>query len=704
MNEEELAMVDELLQREAYDEEIALSQTVNEAPKEPENVYAKKPLSIKFGGEGRQKFTEGLISRIRRGVEDRRDGGFDDLIREFRRQYKGELEEKSEPYEGCSNFNVPLSQPIADTLHANYFSTFFSSTKWFVGDGATKAQLDDAQVKEDALQYILEKIIGFKGIADELIHRSIIDKSTVAHVYWEKSYSKKRVLELMPDGSTAEKTALVLDYNGVRVRPISILDFGFYPADAVEKKARIVEFHRVWLSRDDLMRGVTAGMYDEAAVKAVLASPSQQNKGDEEFGGNEDEIQAQGINTDSTVSDKDKPYQAFEGIYQFDDDGDGMDEKILFTIINQGPGAGSDYDSGTATLIRGTLYPYMHGDSWYVDMSPFLDPDSPYPPSLMERLADPQAETNAIQNMRTDRAIQENNAAFVAHSSLKRSMDKKKVAPGTVWFSDNPKEAILPISLQTGNQRGLDEVTFVRSLAEDIAGVNQTVMGRATGEATAREVERSVQGVNVKFDVQLERLARPFSKIAMLVAALYAQYMPEEMKYAIKEEGNAWDFATITQEQMKTEMGFTLQATSSMANPEFRAYIGEKMQMLTQTSPLITSDMELIWENLAYYYENVGGIRNFEKYIGTKQRAKLLQEQINASQGQPEKKTTVTERRDEVLSLAIAIESGEITPAAYAFAGKLAAEVNSQLPKKPEGADEEDATDNAAGYEKGDSQ
>lgn len=701
MDPEALKEIEELQAEEDLAGVLEDAERVEAAPLEAEDIYSQKPISIKFGGLTLPDFSKYIIDRINLSVEARASGGFDDKVRAGRLQYKGLLPEKTEPYEGSSNFNVPMSQPIADTVHANFMGTFFGGTKWFVGTAPTAAQIADAEAKENSMQFILEHKLGFKSVADILIHRADIDNSTICRVAWEKKYVKKRVLELSPEGKNIERTQMVLDRNDAIIEPISVLDFGFYPADAVQKSQRIMEFHRYWESRDGLVRGAATGKYDKKAVDALILSPSQANRHDEERGGNESDIEASGISVHDTVSDSDKPYECFECLVHYDDDRDGMDEYLIVNICSQGAGVNSEYDSGPATLLRGVLYPFSHGESWYTEFSPFIDPDEPYPSSLMERLEDPQKEANAIQNMRTDRAIQENNAPYVVHSSLKRDIGKKKIAPGMTFYSDTPKDAIFPVALGTGSQRTPDEVRFVMALGEDIAGVNATKMGRATGDATARENEMASQGVNVKFDAQLGRLSRSFERVVQQVAHLYAQYMPSEMEYAVKIDENTWDYRTITQEQMKTKMGFRMQATSSLANPEFRAYIGEKLIILSQQSPLISGDMKRVFEVTRYYLENSAGIKDYERYIGTAEDATLLQEKMDASAGQKDEKISITERRDEVLSLARALKDGELTVEEYFMAAKTAAIAKQILGPVPDGAKYGDATDNSAGYEEG---
>jgi hypothetical protein len=666
-----------------------------------EDPYQDKPIAIKFGKweDGRslteEEFAYHVAVRIRAGVDARKS--MDDMVREFRDIYDSRLPPKNEPFEGCSNFNVALTQPIVDTLHANYYATFFSQSKYFTGVLPTKVNTADAESKEQAMQWIMEEVVDLPKVADELLLRSLIDKGAIAKVEWEKTFKKKMTRE--PDKTTGRMRtyeAVVPDFDGVKVSVIDFLNYGFYPADAPTREEILLEFHRFAASRDDLNRGVLSGRYDRDAVKRLTKDPSNWTRNDTETGGQEDTIQGSGIDTETWVSDTDKPYELFQCLYKYDCDGSGVFSYLLLEIALQGD------DEANATLLRANYYPYDHGRSWYVPVSPFLRPGFLYPYSEVERLEDSQAEINAIQNMRTDRAVLENNAPMVADETLRRQIGATRLAPGKILYSQNPKDAgIYPVSFATGSQRTPEEVGSIRALAEDIAGLNSQVMGRASGEATAREVEGARQGVNIKFDVQQKRLARAFEEIAQQTAELYAQYQPPSWDFAVKEGGLSWDWKTITREQMATKMGFRVKGTSSLANPEFRAYIGEKLILLSERSPLMMNNLARLHAVQQYYLENVAGILDYEKYIGTREEATAQQRAQEAAQANAvEEKAAISYRADEMLTLSHALEKGWVTEESYNRAVMLSIAAQMAMPAVPEGVNVQDATDNAAGYEK----
>lgn len=674
-------------------EQLALA---NEPAEDP---YQDKPIDIPFGRhkDGRavslNDFTYDVASRIRAGVNARR--AMDDMVREFRDIYDSRLPAKDDPYEGCSNFNVALSQPIVDTLHANYYSTFFSQTMYFTGVLPSKVNQVDATQKEQAMQWIMEEIVDLPAVADQLILSSLIDKGAIAKVEWVKTYKKK--MNRRPDARGVMVTAeeLVPDFDGVRVTPIDFLNYGFYPADAPTREEILLEFHRYSASKSDLYSGALSGRYDKEAVEKLCESTSNWTRNDTETGGQDDIFQSMGIETETWVSNEDKPYECFQCLYKYDTDGKGITSYLLLEIAMQGT------DDATATLLRAVYFPYDHCRSWYVMLSPFIHPGFIYPYSEIERLEDCQAEINAIQNMRTDRAILENNAPLVADETLKRQIGSKRLAPGTVLYANGAKDMILPVSFATGSQRTPEEVAMIRSVAEDIAGINSQVMGKASGEATAREVERAAQGVNIKFDVQLKRLSRGLEEIAQQTAELYAQFQPDSWDYAVKEGGLSWDWRTITREQMATKMGFRVKGTSSLANPEFRAYVGEKILIAAQQNPLVMNNLPRLWKHYCYYYENVAGILDYEQYIGTQEEAAQQQQAMDAQAAQQiEEKASITYRADEMLTLSHALEKGWVTEEAYARAVQLSIAAQMAMPAAPEGVNVQDATDNAAGYEK----
>lgn len=681
----------------------------------PTQATLPKPISISFSGdEDRDDFTRVLASKIQAGVDQRLSGGFDDSVREYRDQYDGTLPVKTEPWDNCSNLNVPFSQPVCDSLHAHLYKTLTGVEPYFRGSTPRAQDQQHAELQEQALQWIMQNDVHFAKVVDEALLRALIDKVCILSPIWEVKIEKRRKLEkLTPelraelaqqqpdvsvdgyqDGDYVRVTREEATKNGVTWRIIDVLDFGTYPADISDITVPSVLFNRYWATESDLRQGVKNGRYDKRAVSELLqAASNSPPRNDEMVGGDIARFDSDGILTDAELTAREKPYQVFQGLYKWDEDGDGIDEWILFEL-----------EFGSRKLLSAMVYPYDHGEPFYVPFSPFIKPGHLYPYSLMEKLSDHQDALNAMQNQRFDRRSMEISAPLVASTQLKRQIGAEYIQPGKVFFADTPKDAIVPVSLANGATWTNEEIQYMVSSGFSIAGVNETTVGQQAqgGDKTADEIDHILQSTNVKFDVMIDRLRDELATCAQQTVGLEVQFMPDSYEFNVDGE---WDsdglpiFKSISREQMMTHTGFTVHGTSSLSNPALQMQIAEKLVMFSERSPFIQTKLTRQWQ-VAQHYLRSSGIKDYVRYIGTFDEAKQMEAAAaQAPPPPPERKISVTEARDEVLTLADALKNGDVNEVQYMAAALLArhaAEV--MLPPQP-GARVADATDNPAGYQ-----
>jgi hypothetical protein len=551
------------------------------------NIAAEKPISLKFATkDAKEVFVRYLCDRVREGVDARRNGGFDDDVRQSRDQYDGELPEKDEPWPDCSNLNVPFSQPIADTLHAHIYKTLTGIEPYFKGETPRPSEEDQNDLLDNMFQWIMKNDVGFASVVDEALLRLLTDKCAVLSPTWEVEVKKQRTMEQItpevraelaekgidgqiadyPDGANVVITRSIKTKNGVRWRVIDVLDFVAYPADVPNLKAARIMGHRYWPVASDLRAGVAAGRYDKSAVTELLSKPSAaMMRQAEEVGGDEARFDAEGILMDTELTAAEKPYECFQVLAKYDEDGDGEDELCL-----------CEFAINERVLLSAKRYPYWHDRPFYILLCLYPKPGHLYPYSLMEKLANHQDYLNAMVNQRMDRGTLEISAPIVARNGLKREIGKSRVAPGMVFFDDNPRDAMVPMVLGNGSNRDLTDVQWATAQGYQIAGVNETVLAsQSSGSTTATETERVLQSTNTKFDVDIDRMRRDLSEAALQTVQLYAQYAEDDYLASLAGNDAAGNplFRSITRAQMMNHTGFTPQGTSALSNPAIRAQI-----------------------------------------------------------------------------------------------------------------------------------
>lgn len=684
------------------------------------------PLSLKFrDDEAKAAFTRELVERIQAGLDGRRTSGRDQRIVKWRNQYEGVVAEKTKPWPGSANLHIPKSRSICDYIRAHIYKTLFGVRPIYQGVVHDPKLADDAQAKEKAMQHISVDVLGLHRIGSDAILRDLIDGGSPLEVTWKRTVSKKRsweritaelieelstykggikqvrdqVEELLKqeEGSWAAIYREEVTYDAAFVERFDILDFGVYPAAAPTFDDARVMFRRHWPSKAMIMQGVKSGCYDADAAQELTkeSSQSEGRYGSSSTGAGTDRgrAEASGLRVGGEVVDSDKPYEFFRCLVRYDVDDDGEDEMVLCEV-----------DLPSETLVRAELYPYWHDRPMFVLHGAISRPGFLYPYSLMEILEHCQAEINAIRNQRLDNGTLRNSAVVVMKRGMRWNPEKQPLSPGLVIVSDNPREDIVPLNLGSQDQSAYSEESSVADMMIEVSGANSTALSQTGGgDTTLGEIERVWQSTNLKYDVLIDNARKAWEEVGQQVAELYAQYAPDEMSYQDAPGGvpdaKPDNWRTITRAQMQTRMGFRVHGTSALANPALQAQKAEKLKMWAERSPFPQSNPALMYEvDKAVVRGFVDDNEDPERFLGKLDDYLKLKEQEPPPQ--PEARKSITERRDEVLSLASALHPNEpMTAEFYLEAAQLAQEAQKLILPVPFGVNASDMTDDAAGYE-----
>ena len=645
-----------------------VSNVITEDPK-------YRPITLEFSeddsfdGQGgvsrpfsKKEFAQYICDRIEAGVYGRISAGFDDFVRRWRDQYENVVPPKNFPWRGSSNISVPLSRSICDTQHAFACIAIFGISPIYKGSADTTEKRTQVFSKEQAMEFILRNVVNLPAVGDEAILDAMIDSTAILMPYWKRTVGKTRqwAINEMGQYSLVEKEEIIFD--GPCVDRVDILDFGMYPVLSKCIEEAQVSFVRKWLNATELRQGVIDGCFDAEAVERVVSGSPQGNiRYAENAGGDRNRNERIGLKPNTEITSKDEYYETFITLIKKDIDLDGIPELCLVHV-----------ELGTKEILRAEIFPYFHDTPFFVPIVAFKRKGSFYGYSLMEILQDPQLELNAIHNQRVDNGTLRNTAVFKAKRSLQWEPDRSPIRPGQVIWCDNPEEDIVPMQFGAENQDAFASEDASRAIMKEVGGVNDLMLAQTqNGNSTLGESERALQSAGVKNDVMINRLKQGFDILGQQFADLLKQFAPEKLEIpsGIDPRTNMPMMKSITREDFISDGDFRVHGTSALANPVLQAQLAEKLYLWAERDPFAQSDPAHMYMVTRRYLEG-NGEQDPEQYIGTLEE--FLQKQQQQEPDKPERKISVSEKRDEALTLALAIKNGELTPDEYMQAARLA--------------------------------
>lgn len=169
----------------------------------------------RFPVPSKEKFARQLKERIQAGIYGRKNFGFDDYVRRYRRYHDLIVTPKSRPWVGCSNIAPFIGRAIVETVHANLYSTIFSPPVWFhfESDKTGETGLSEvAERREIAFQSQVENQIKLRTKGDDLTKNALVDGTAITMTCYDYQVAKTVRMERITGPILAE--LLNLGYDG----------------------------------------------------------------------------------------------------------------------------------------------------------------------------------------------------------------------------------------------------------------------------------------------------------------------------------------------------------------------------------------------------------------------------------------------------------------------------------------------------------
>lgn len=475
-----------------------------------------------------------LGQRIMEQVQSARNGmaGMLRTMEKQRNLYESKMPPKSEPWDGCSNVNVPVIQSHVDTIHAHLNDTICGVDPLVLVNpppSDTRPGIKQLGSRiERYLQDVLTKSMGFGDAYDEIGLESLLAPVAVVKLPWREDYRMVKRIGMDPrTGQMGAQETPQAKHKGPRAELVNLQNFVIYPLSAQDVESAMLIGDRILLSEDEVRRRVKNGYFDEQAAEQVLGNLDTESSLVMD-NGEDDEKNREGLDgTDAEL------VAFWEVITGYDVNGDGLNEDCVFVV-----------DEKSSIVVRAKEFPYFHGRRYYVPFRTHLRPRRFFGISLPHKLEHMNREINAIHNQRTDAVTLALSKSFLRRKGSMTDVNDLKVYPGAVNDVDSTDD-IQELNIDV-NLPGQDVEVGDREYAERASGVNDISAGKGmTGQKTLGELEMTQGAGGIRFGDMVRRQQIAVTELAKQVLGLCYQFAEdaELQSYGLQREHLAieWD-------------------------------------------------------------------------------------------------------------------------------------------------------------------
>jgi len=487
--------------------------------------------------------------------------GLIDKISKWQRQYRGDKDEKTHPYEGCSNIAIPLTRWLVDTVLVRVIDVIFGQKKvWIIR--AKNAQFKPLVSKlEDGLDWWQKHIVKFRDKIFSPLMQSVkmgtgivkfdyVKQQRLAYRYATPEEKKDRTILKY---KTAEGELLVkrpsTTYEGPNIFAVSREDLVIDSEAATIDDARLVGF-RTYPWKSKIESKVRQGIYREGIVEHLQGDSIDDTK----------KTRAEVQDKQVEEFDKDRP-EIWTLWTRYDVDDDGEEDDIVVTFHKE-----------TGTILRAIYNPLFMGFRPLVKLVGLPVEYSFDGDGLCGILEQVQEGIDTQHNQRIDRMNQINAPQYIIREGS--GIEGQKTFPGKKWIVDNITTAIAMMQFPDVYPSNFNEEAVLNDIAQKSVGVTPGVMGIPTSERpVARETMQLIQEANKKFKFIIDNLREAFKQIGMMGLEYFAQYHPKWTFH--KEGGEPMDVDVIDfpKEFLRDGITIDLTASSELLNQEVRRQI-----------------------------------------------------------------------------------------------------------------------------------
>ena len=496
-------------------------------------------------------------------------------------QYLGNLPEKTDPWVGCANFNVPLTMLGVETLKPRLVESVLGSDPIVYAiptEGAVEKRADTTQL---FLNWQVRTELHIEPQVEESAHLFLTPGMVVGKVLWRKDIRHVKAIRRFPAGTSLD--AIFRDLFGLDL-PKEWKDAGkktweghFLDPDGAKRKVRarfqfsedeihvlldkeqvifdaprvdllnaedfVVPFHgggdvqrlpwchqKLSYSEDELRQKVAQKRFYKDAVELLIGGePGPENSPQSDTSIQDTRDRSEGVTPDPATSVKANEYPVIESYRQYDIDEDGMTEEIIVWVSPNLPEKilGWDYLDNV----------FAHGKRPYIVGRYLSLPGRFYGLSFPEVISDVQDEINTIHNQRVDSGTIQNTPGGFFRASMTMAPGTQYVKPGQWVPVDNPQTDVREYKWNGTPTWGQNEEALLYQYFERLTGLTDLALGRQPNRVgatrTASGTAALLSEAGLRFKNSMESFQRFWLEIFDHILALDQQYLPRGKEFKV---------------------------------------------------------------------------------------------------------------------------------------------------------------------------
>lgn len=511
-------------------------------------------------------------------------------------QVRGILPAKTEPWEGCSNINVPVTEIHVNTYHANIMRSFFGTSKFIDVKPVSKNDEKTAEKREHFLNWQLINEIKIREVADKCIEMALIFGDCFIKVRYVRDvrivFKKQTILVTGEDGNVSEVVEEIPEEQVVRDNPVfDVLNIEdvFLPqmAVGVQKEEGDYVIVRTRISKAEYMRLVEEEDYTDIDLKEKYDIVNSI----EESGLINQFKNLSGISVE--LEDPDNSITLLEWYGTFYNEKVDRYEEIIAII-----------HPGSRTVCKGIVNEFEFRP--IVKFTPIPNLNQVYGRGLPEVLKYVQAELNTVHNQRIDSATRRIMGVGFYNEGSSFDPQKYKMAPLGMYPVDNVANLLFP-SYQDAPTSQYREEEMLWRYAEQLTGASENIQGiLSRQEKTATEITATATRGSIRFDLVYQRFEDSFIKAVYMAARFDQEKMPPEKEFRVVGSDGRFRWVTIKDQEMGGKLDLMISG-ASILDEQMQMQKAQLLYNANISNPIVASDQKALYENLKFLNLAIGG-------------------------------------------------------------------------------------------------
>ena len=539
-----------------------------------------------------EKLLDFVMDTVQKSVDAR--GAWQTGLKKYYEQYRGVLEEKDFPWEGCSNLHIPLTATIVDTLLSRFLNPIFSVSPFVVATGASVQgdmdqtvqpngagdpmmmgqqqqpprpnDPDKARDVENMMHYVLNKRIQIYPKVRDWIKESLIYGRGIIKIVWKKEARKytrqmsqmdvqsdiRAAQGMIKQGNPTKETLQFMEemlylvenhdwkkkpFIGVEREEViyNLPDWVFIPIEDFGFHPRAIDIATSPYVYHRFMRDkdelLKAQDMGIYANVDMLGHPSGRNVGSGSTGG------------EDLLDDVQTLEEGYEDAGLSQDNILGEHRVIEWhgKYDLDGDGRMEDmivtYAPDSRVLLSARESDLLHGKKPFSEIKLFPMPGRFESQGVPEMVADLQTELNDVHNQRIDNGTLTNATMFYYDPTSDVDPEIHRPGPGMGFPAAQNQFGVV----QTGDIKfsSFREEEGIRRLVQDRIGVTDFAIGNdssAITNKTATGINSIVQEGNQRLEMMLQNVSLGVNEAILQTLQLLQQFGDDEILYRVVED------------------------------------------------------------------------------------------------------------------------------------------------------------------------